>query len=344
MFDLRSRLLRLGLGLCALCFATFSVSGTAFAADVQPAAQTDADGWWHSGYLVDYGLIALGGAGYFARHVEPTQAALLGPVYDPKDPAAILDSKFSDRIGRTHLEEGDGETVSTAAATVVVAAGAGYLLVEQGLGLMSNRGTAASRARMFHDTFVGYLETIALSTGLNSFVKNSFGRLRPDFQDRARRWYCPKGELDAVHCPAGIKPLATDPEENEKIWFDGRRSFMSGHSVSAMNFASYLSLSIGGQYVWGSDATALSRSLGLAAQSLLLTTGVFIATSRFDDGRHHMGDVLTGSMFGIAVANFSYWRRFGIDGRPRRRAAAGETTVRLELGPGDAGLAVTVDY
>lgn len=332
----------------SLVFVLFAVGvshpSVAHADEAKVEQATETSSWWHSGYFVDYGLIALGGAGYFVRHNEPSTSAMLGAVYDPNDPAAILDSKFSDRIGRTHLQEGDGETVSTAGATIIVAAGAGYLLVEQGLHLMTAKGTSASRARMFHDTFVGYLETVALSTGLNSFVKNTFGRLRPDFQDRVRRWHCPRGELDAVHCPVGVEPLSADPQESEKIWFDGRRSFMSGHSLSAMNLSTYLSLSIGGQYVWGSDATALSRSLGLAAQTLLLTSGVFIATSRFDDGRHHMGDVLTGSMFGLAVANFSYWRRFGVDGKPREKKAAGATSVRLEPGPGDAGLAVVVNY
>ena len=324
--------------------ATWLVATTSLAsvATAAPPVQADIDpGWWHTGFLVDYGLIGLGALGYFARNREPTTSALFGPVYDPKNPAAILDPKFSDRIGRTHLEEGDGETVSTGQATMLVAAGGVYLLVEQGIGLLGNR---QGRQLMFHETVVGYLETVALSTGTNALIKNFVGRLRPDFQDRVRRWHCAKGDLDASLCPAGIQPLSADADENEKIWFDGRRSFMSGHSVSAMNFTGYLSLSIGGQYVWGEDATATSRSVGLAAQALLLTTGMFVAGSRFDDGRHHFGDVMTGSVFGLAIANFSYWRRFGTNGRPRARKAAGETTVSLEPGPGTAGLAVLVRY
>lgn len=310
-------------------------------ARAQPVDKPEDRGWWHSGYLVDYGLIALGATGYLARNLEPTTSALFGPRYDPDNPAAILDPKYSDRVGRTHLQEDEGETVSTGAATALVGAGGLYLLAEQGLGLL---GDDPDRARMMHDTLVGYLETVALSTGLNAFLKNMVGRLRPDFQDRARRYHCDRGELDASLCGGVAGPLATDSAENDKIWLDGRRSFMSGHSISAMNFTTYLSLSIGGQYVWGRGASDLSRSVGLAAQAVLLSGGVFVAASRFDDGRHHFGDVMTGSMFGVAVANFSYWRRFGLDGRPRPRAAAGATTVSLDPGPGDAGLALTVRY
>ncbi|MCO4764480.1 MAG: phosphatase PAP2 family protein [Myxococcales bacterium] len=313
----------------------------AAAASAKRAPSGGGSGWWHSGYLVDYGLIGLGGAAYLIRNMEPSTSAMFGPVYDPNNPAAILDSKYSDRIGRTHLEEGDGETVSTRQATILVAAGGLYLGVEQAIGLL---GDDKDRYRMFHETFVGYLETVALAMGSTALIKNFVGRLRPDFQDRVRRWHCAKGELDASMCPAGIAPLSSDAHENEKIWFDGRRSFLSGHSVSAMNFSTYLSLSIGGQYVWGDRATPTSRTFGLAAQALLLSTGVFVAASRVDDGRHHFGDVMTGSIFGLAVANFSYWRRFGIDGRPRNRKGVGDTQVTLEPGPGDAGLAVMVRY
>ena len=342
------RIVRIGLVLGV--FATFPPSAH--------AAEKDTSGWWQRSFLVDYGLIAAGGAGYFLRNMEPTSTALIGVQYDPGAPWDVLDSKYSDRIGRSHLQEGDGETVSTAAATVVVAAGFGYLAAEQGARLLWGQGSLADRQLHMHETLVGYLETVALSSGLNSVLKNYAGRLRPDFQDRARRWHCSRKEFTAQHCPVGVQPLHEDPEEAQKIWWDGRRSFMSGHSVSAMNFATYLSLSIGGQWVWGEGATGTSRAVGLAAQTLLLTSGMFIATSRFDDGRHHLGDVLTGSVFGLAVANFSYWRRFGIDGRPRRGKARQDKTsekpeksakkrqsgvqdVQLSAGPGLAGLALS---
>ena len=333
------RLLRLSLA--AVLVGCGSTAANAAEPASKPSVETaKKSGWWHRGYLVDYGLVGLGLAGYVLRNNEPTTSAMFGPVYDPNDPAAILDSKHSNQIGRAHLEEGEGETVSTKAATITVFGSIGALAVEQGIQLLRGRNDA----RFVHQTMIGYLETVALTGGINSVIKNAVGRLRPDFQDRARRYHCNKGDIDKKHCADNPPPLHEDADENEHIWFDGRRSFMSGHSASMMNTATYLSLSIGGQYVWGDKATSTSRSVGLLAQTALMTTGIFIAASRFDDGRHHFSDVMTGSLFGFAVANFSYWRRFGADGQPLKKADPGETSVQLDPGPGDAGLALTVRY
>ncbi len=304
------------------------------------ATHTVDSDWWTTSYLVDYGLVALGGAAYFLRHDVPSTSAMIGPVYDPDDPAAILDPSYSDRIGRTHLTQHDGETVSTATATMMVAAGSIYLIADGAIGLLGDRPDAVQR---LHDTFIGYLETVALTTGGNAVIKNMVGRLRPDFQDRARRHHCAAGDIDKKYCPKDNQPLSLDADEAEEIWLDGRRSFMSGHAVSAVNWTTYVSLAIGGEYVWGRDATFTSRSIGLATQAVLMTTGVFVAASRVDDGRHHVGDVLAGSAFGFAIANFSYWRRFALDGTPRSRKDEA-VALSLDPGPGEVGLAFTVRY
>ena len=299
--------------------------------------------WWHSGYLVDYGLIAAGGLVYLIGHdLGPADNALIGPVYDPADPAALLDPKYRDRLGRAFVLQGVGETVSATAVVVMLGAGGLALALQEGLHWASGgRGDA----RWFHDTMVGYLETISLTAGSTEIAKALVGRLRPDYQNRVRRLHCASLAVDPTLCPDGqMEALGPTAADIEDVMVDGRRSFWSGHAAHSFNLATYLSLAIGGRYVWGEHASAGSAAFGILGQTALLGTATFIAASRVEDGRHHPSDVFTGALVGLGLAQLSYWRRFAANGKPRPRREAGATSVELEAGPGVAGLAVTLRY
>lgn len=290
---------------------------------------------------VDYGLILgslamLGGSRLFDR---PT-AAKLGPVYDPKDPTAILDPAFAPRIGRAYAEEGSGELVPVSAATV----GVGLVFAAVAADTMAHQWTGDRYGgRGSHDAIVGFAEGALLTLGITELLKPLVGRLRPDFQDRARRYHCfaPSGEaqLPATECQ-GVQPLSTDASEALHLLDDGRKSFPSGHSAMSMFAATYAFSYIGGRYIWGDAASDSSRAIGLLAGGFLLGTAGFVATSRFDDGRHNLTDIVAGAGLGVAFATFSYWRRFDARGRPRRALPQAAAAVDLS----GRGLQVRFDF
>lgn len=274
------------------------------------SAQAAPEGWWRKGYAVDYGLIVTGGLAYLLRtSMEPGRPAF-GPDYDPNKPLLTLDPSHSDRIGRTFLAEGTGETVSKEAVIGLIAGTAGLLALTEGIPVLTGDGVSGHR---FHDTMIGFLEGAALTAALTELAKPLASRLRPDFQDRLRRYLCATNPPKTLDC-GGVGVLSTDPERAKELLADGRRSFFSGHSSNSFHAATWLSLAIGGNWVWGQRSTGTSRALGVAAQTVLMSTASFIAGSRLDDGRHHATDVLVGAIVGIGMANLSYWRRFDSSG------------------------------
>ncbi len=309
-------------------------AGQAHAADgAAPAARP---AWGQTADFVDYGLI-LGGLAMVgaARLFEHPLPARLGPVYDPKQPAAIFAPALADRIGKGYREEGDGELVPVSAATVAV----GAVFVAVGIDAVIHQASGGTGGgRTTHDALVGFAEGAALTLGLTEMLKPIVGRLRPDFQDRALRYHCQVAPIDGVDC-TGVPRLAATDAEARRLLDDGRKSFPSGHSAASFFAATYAASYLGGRYIWGAEATDTSRSIALLSSGLLLSAAGFIATSRFDDGRHNLTDIVTGAGLGVSFAAFSYWRRFDGAGRSRRAGADGP-----QLGLVGRGLAVTVGF
>lgn len=309
------------------------------------AQQSSSPTWWTPAYVVDYGLIAAGGASYLlASRFAPRDRAIFGPRYDAADPTAVLEPQYADRIGRLHVEEGTGETVPVPHLIGIAAAMGGAIALQEGL-LWAT--TSRGSAQLLHDSFVGYLEATALTGGATEIAKTFVGRLRPDFQDRATRHLCNTTPPDGLDCTAFVgRPLDEDAEEAEHIFEDGRKSFWSGHSSFAFSTFTYATLITGGRWVWGADATPTSRALGLLAQMAFMSSAAFIAGSRLDDGRHHVTDVVVGSVVGFGLASFSYWRRFDSDGRLHRaKSSTQDVTMRTTLDPGPGfGLSLTFQH
>ncbi len=305
--------------------------------EIQPESS-----FWHSGYLVDYGLIALGAAGYLVgSQLNPRKAPLFGANFDITDPLGDSD----ERIGRVYLSEGPGgETVPTTHLIIMVPSLlAGLSILEGGYWAFSDDNGSAQR---YHDTTIGFVESVMLTLGTTELLKAAVGRLRPDFGTRAGIAYC-LDNPNADGCEGIEIPEGYTAEEFEDELLDGRKSFPSGHSSIGVNIFTYTALVLGGRYVWGNRATRLSRGIGLFLQTLALGSGVFIATSRLDDGRHHDTDVFSGMFLGFGMANVAYWRRFNGDGVliPRKeKRSQDHIEVGVGPGPGEAGLSLKMRF
>ena len=270
--------------------------------------------WWTPSYLVDYGIVAGGIAGYIiGERISPRRRAMIGPSYDPLDPTPVFDSET---VGRTHLDEGVEDTVPTVWIHRMVAGGAFFVAGVEGVELAQGD----SALHYFHDAFVGYAETVAVTATVTSMIKPFVGRLRPDFGERALRYHCNYDDPERFGSQCDNyedRPLGANEQEGRELIDDGQRSFISGHSSHSFNILGYTALLVGGRYVWSDDATTTSQTIGIASQAAMLGSAAFIAGSRVTDGRHHLSDTLVGTAVGLGIANASYWRRFQRDGSLR---------------------------
>lgn len=248
--------------------------------------------------------------------LSPNPNSVIGPQFDfanhtPKDPSNIssIQKPFAEKESVPTSELALFWLGSMAGATAINA--------------IPICNTNDKMCRFFHhqmvfDTIAGALETFFLTVTITETFKYGFGRLRPDFLDRYERFQC-----------------QSNPGEKECV--DGQLSFISGHSSTSFAMATYASLVIGGRLVWGrgprNSQDQSGRIAGLLMQASLLGIASYIAASRIQDGRHHIEDVVVGSLVGFGVANLSYWLYFDHDGLPRfrgqRNKKAGVTSVSV---------------
>jgi membrane-associated phospholipid phosphatase len=287
--------------------------------------------WWGPHYLIDYGIIAssLAVVAMSTAWGSPAGKAGIGPSFDPSRPDEILSQNDSgaEPIDKPYKDRDTvpaalllGTTLSTSLALSLIAAGTSAGPVDwQG----------------FHDTLAGATEALSSTLMVTEVLKNSVGRLRPDFQGRVLRYDACRNEGNTgIRCSDFE---AASIEDSEGI-VDGRKSFPSGHASTSFATATYATLVLGGKYVWGSTATTTSRAIAIPVQVGLLGVATWVSHSRVDDGRHNPTDVLAGGLIGTVLAQIAYWRRFDEHGHPRKRAAA---QVGLGPGPGHVGLGVT---
>lgn len=268
--------------------------------------------WWTPRYLVGYGLIGLGLTGYIVGdQMSAREEARIGPSYDPEHPTRLTEYDDIDKP----FQDSD---------TIPVAWVHGYMLgaafAIAGLEAGQWRRGRGSGQR-FHDALIGFTEASALTAALTSLVKPRFGRLRPDFAERALRYHCTQTEASyGSDCDEfRDQPLHASDRRSRRRLNDGKKSFFSGHASNSFAISTYTTLLIGGNHVWGDDASTRSRIVGGSAQFLLMGSAAFISATRVTDGRHHFSDVATGAAVGTAIAKFSYWRRFDRSGNLRFR-------------------------
>lgn len=122
------------------------------------------------------------------------------------------------------------------------------------------------------------------------------------------RWYHLKGYAQAVLTTLAITEIAKNAVGRHRPTYEGdlsdldsRRSFWSGHSSLGAAMSVYLGLYLGRNILPQMDPERgrLYKALGTVGLGAAL---VGIPLSRLKDNRHHLSDVLTGSLVGAATA------------------------------------------
>ncbi len=295
---------------------------------VEPEGHAE-EGWWRVEYVADYLSVGAGlGLWLGLRTVKPA-AAGIGPVFEPDRWQGILGPAHSDTIGEPH----QGNTVPEWGLTIWAGVGlAGIMVME---GVAGANGLDHTDHQLLHDATLGYSEALLWTLAITEILKTGVGRLRPDFQDRVRRYHCGnRASPDGLCAGFSGAPLNNGWADVET----GQRSFVSGHSSTAFAIATYWALVIGGRMVWGKRADSNSMAIGALAQAGLLAAAFWVASTRVADNRHHIEDVVVGSVLGFVVAHAAYWRHFDGSGMPRERSGS----ESLRIGPSSAGVGVGV--
>jgi membrane-associated phospholipid phosphatase len=206
---------------------------------------------------------------------------------------------------RFFSESEGGEAFSS--DTISEAAVTGYL----SLGALTVGLVPADDSRMFH--LKGYAEAILTTLALTEISKATVGRHRPHFS-----------------------PDETDPDQ--------RRSFFSGHSSLWFATSTYLGLYLNAHVFsrWRDDDDFAFWTFVPAAA--LLGGSIYVASTRVDDNRHHLSDVLVGAGVGTATSLIFYWYQESRYRDARARLGAGEYSVweRIQIAPWGRDPGVTV--
>ncbi len=148
-----------------------------------------------------------------------------------------------------------------------------------------------------HASLLGFAETLMTTLATTEALKLGVGRLRPDYLARLNLY---------------------GPDSYELRY--GQKSFVSGHTSLAFAAANYLSMSLGGRFLWGQRAKTSPLWQKLSVGAFAASTWAFaIATgwTRVSDNRHFTTDVIGGALLGSVIAQAIYWRHNGANGRLR---------------------------
>jgi membrane-associated phospholipid phosphatase len=244
----------------------------------------------------------------------PPIGVLIGPSFDLQRPdgPSLFDRRLDGVIGKPYLQEmvppwGLAAVGATAVVSLAV--------------------VDVVRHMEFHHTHafvLGALTATMLAADLTELTKIGVGRLRPDFRDRYSRAAC-AGYVEGTSSVDCDTVGADGFVLTQRDVIDGMKSFPSSHASTAFALATYLSLYLGGEWVWGSQAPALAMPIATFAMGLLGAGAAFVAASRVTDNRHHLEDVVVGAGLGMASGAAGYFIHFDADGDARWRS--------LELAP-----------
>ncbi|KAK6458462.1 diacylglycerol pyrophosphate phosphatase [Scheffersomyces xylosifermentans] len=147
---------------------------------------------------------------------------------------------------------------------------------------------------------LGLLLAVTSTSVFTDIVKNHIGRHRPDFLARC---------IPKEGTPKDVLVYAKDvcTTDNLDRLYDGFRTTPSGHSSISFAGLFYTSLWLSGQLVVKNELVGSWRTIvsWIPAFGALL-----IALSRTEDYRHHFVDVIIGSIIGITIGSWSYFRLF----------------------------------
>jgi len=275
--------------------------------------------WYGADYAVTGALL---GASFGLLPILKPGPALYGPRFDDDNPdlVSLNQPAYSRLLGKPFQED----TVPNS-----------WLYIGIGTLAATSMTYDTLRHRDWHRThnlFLGAAESLALAFFTTEALKRGVGRLRPDFRDRANRYYC-NPELGRRDL-AGLNCSAADADGvyiDEKELDNGHESFPSGHAMSSFALATYFALYVGGETVWGDHANSWSTPAGAAIMAGLFGTAATVAATRISDGRHHPDDVAAGAAIGAASSALFYFLHFDTRGRATYRGLS-ITPVALQEG------------
>lgn len=284
-------------------------------------------GAWLRWYGAEYvSVIALGAvyATDLTGGIQPLPA-LMGPAIDLERPdaVALFDPRLDDVIGAPMVHEKIPPAALAVAVLLPVAA-------EVGLDLGLHRDLHRT-----HALVLGAAEAAVGAAVLTDVIRLSVGRLRPDFRERWVRAAC----AGVVERPSDLDCSAFDDgfTVDRDMLIEGMKSFPSLHSSESFAAATFLSLAVGSEHLWGKSAPEWARPLGALAVGALMGGATMVAATRVEDHRHHLEDVVVGSALGVASGAAAWLVHFDLEGQARRRGLA---VTALPLA-GGGGVALT---
>ncbi|KAI8871418.1 acid phosphatase/Vanadium-dependent haloperoxidase [Ramicandelaber brevisporus] len=148
-----------------------------------------------------------------------------------------------------------------------------------------------------HHGLLGLGLCLTMTLVITVSFKITVGRLRPDWMSRC----LPKA--DSVDPPYGLSNYTICTRQDGYIFYDGMKSFPSGHTSLSHAGLGFLSLFLAGKlHIFDGKGYTIR---GFIAVFPLIGAGL-VGVSRTTDYRHHWQDVLVGALIGLASAYFSY--------------------------------------
>ncbi|KAH0827133.1 PAP2-domain-containing protein [Lanmaoa asiatica] len=153
----------------------------------------------------------------------------------------------------------------------------------------------------YHNSALGLILGLAITGAVTQFSKITVGRPRPDLLSRCIPI---SGSQDPTY---GLSTDAICTQTDQSIMIDGWRSFPSGHSSLSFAGLGFLSFYLAGK-MHLFDTRGHTHKAWISVTPLAGAT--LVAISRTMDYRHHMEDVVAGSILGFVVAYFAYRQYF----------------------------------
>ena len=148
--------------------------------------------------------------------------------------------------------------------------------------------------------WVLFFVTAGVTTAIvTEVVKNLVGRYRPDWLARCLPADPGTIVIDSFGATSSENPACTNTWISQSKLDDGMKSFPSGHSSTAFALGTIVVLYSARWMATKPSPSPLTMALLELWMALQISWAFGVATSRVIDNKHHIGDVVAGSMLGV---------------------------------------------
>lgn len=176
-----------------------------------------------------------------------------------------------------------------------------------------------------HSAWLGCTLSFMITGIITNMIKLLTGRPRPDFIARCQPR--PGSVDDPIF---GLSNASICTQADKEVFFDGFKSFPSGHASVAFGGLGFLAFYLLGKlHVFHAKGWSVKIPIVLCP----LIGAASVAISRTMDNRHHWHDVLAGSILGLCVALMTYRQLFHPFASPRCHEAfpPRDTSMQLQI-------------